>query len=218
MNTLQESIKRRPKIMIVDDDALLLRAVSMVLEEGGFDSVACSDGPKAMQLAETEEIDLILLDVVMPAMSGIEVCKKIKESAKGRRIPVVFLSGQGHSKDVVLGLEAGADGYLSKPIDPEVLLARVRALLRFQAAQQNEGDATTPNFQELLQERIAKLSSTKGLSKREQEVLQLLLLGRNSQDIGLVLGITPRTAKFHQANILAKLGAESRFDLIRLIL
>lgn len=208
----------RQRVLVVDDDRLVRRAIALTLDGGGFEVLACERGDAAVKLVSAEKVHLMLLDVVMPHMSGLEVCRQVKAMPRGKSLPVVFLSGQGHSKDIVAGLDAGADGYIEKPIEPGVLLARVRSILRFSDSQKPISEARTPSLQDLLGHRLDELARTGGLSRREQEVLQLLLLGRTVADIGLVLGIAPRTAKFHQANILAKLGAESRFDLMRLLL
>lgn len=205
-------------MLVVDDDPLVLRTLTLMLREGGFEPLECDAGESALQIVAARKVDLVLLDLVMPRMNGLDVCKQIKATSTGKSIPVLFLTAQGDITNIVNGLDAGADGYLEKPIELPELVARLRAMLRFQGAQRSSAVNEPPSLQDLLNERVAALSAASGLSRREQEVLELLLLGRTVSDIGLVLGITPRTAKFHQTNVLNKLGAESRFDLMRLLL
>ena len=205
------------RVMVVDDDAIVCRSISRMLRGSGFDPVECPDGATALQLLEAQRFDLLLVDVVMPNMDGLELCRKLRASAAWHSIPIVLLTARAQSADVAAGLEAGADCYLQKPIELLVLQTRLRSLLRFQQAQRGADPQGPPSLQDMINARVTELSAAAGLSPREQQVLHLLLLGRNVSDIGLVLGISSRTAKFHQANILNKLGAESRFDLMRLL-
>ncbi len=204
------------RILVVDDDSLVRRAIVSMLELCGYGVVACEDGLAAAESVERERPDLVLLDVMMPKLNGLEVCRRIKRTAHGRSIPVVLLTARSTPEDVITGLDAGADEFLTKPIEANVLEARVRALLRFKHAMTAHHDG--PSLPQLVQARVHSLSDDAGLSPREREVLDLLLLGRTMEEIALVLDIKPRTVKFHQANLLAKLGAESRLDLLRLIL
>ncbi len=218
MSAPELSVRPRPLVLVVDDEPLVGRALVGMLQDGEFDAIDCKDGEIALQLIATHHVDLVLLDMIMPRMNGLEVCKRLKSSEQGRTMPVVFLTAQGQTSDIVGGFAAGADGYLEKPVRGAVLRATLHALLRFRDVQRRTQALGAQTLQELLRERVTSLAAASALSRREQEVLELLLLGRTVSDIGLVLGISPRTAKFHQTNVLTKLGAESRFDLMRLLL
>jgi len=204
------------RVLLVDDDGLVRRTITTMLESCDYRVLALANGDEALDQLEQLTFDLAILDVMMPGLSGLEVCRRIKGSQRGRALPVVLLTALGEPEDVIAGLEAGADEFLTKPIHLPVLQARLRALLRFQAVQRDSG--VMPTLPELVAARVSELAARGALSPRERQVLDLLLLGRTMEEIGLVLEISARTVKFHQANVLDKLGAESRLDLLRLIL
>ena len=114
-------------IALADDDARMVRLVRGNLEKAGFRVVTATDGPGAIELVENEEPDLLVLDVMMPGMDGVEVLKRLREFTW---LPVIILSGRDEELDIVRGLEAGADDYVSKPFAARELLARLRAVLR----------------------------------------------------------------------------------------
>ena len=116
-----------PKILVVEDDPGVATMVGIILADAGYDSVICDDGAAAPATFSAENPDLVLLDVMLPGMSGIEVCRSIRETAG---TPIIMLTAKDSSEDIVAGLEAGADDYLTKPFDKSVLIARIRARLR----------------------------------------------------------------------------------------
>ncbi|MGO1911374.1 MAG: MtrAB system response regulator MtrA [Corynebacterium sp.] len=115
------------KVLVVDDDPAISEMLTIVLQGEGFDTVVVGDGPQAVEAAENEHPDLILLDLMLPGMSGIDVCRAVREFSA---VPIVMLTAKTHTVDVVLGLETGADDYVPKPFKPKELVARVRARLR----------------------------------------------------------------------------------------
>lgn len=115
------------KILVVDDDSAIAEMLTIVLQGEGFRTVVVGDGVEAVKAAEEHNPDLILLDVMLPGMNGIDVCKAIRESST---VPIVMLTARTDTVDVVLGLESGADDYVHKPFKPKELVARVRARLR----------------------------------------------------------------------------------------
>ncbi len=114
-----------PRILVADDDPHLREVVVFALQRAGFDVREVSDGRGAV--AGFADVDLVVLDIVMPEMDGIEACRQIRMRS---RVPIVFLSSRDEEFDRVLGLELGADDYLTKPFSPRELVARVRAVLR----------------------------------------------------------------------------------------
>ncbi|OSO86992.1 transcriptional regulator [Cylindrospermopsis raciborskii CENA303] len=116
------------KILVVEDDALIAYTLTNFLTDQNYAVEVANDGKTAWDLVETYEYDLILLDIVLPKLDGISLCKKIRSS--GRRVPILLLTGRDSSHDKAIGLDAGADDYVVKPCDEEELVARVRALLR----------------------------------------------------------------------------------------
>ena len=115
------------KILVVDDDDALREMVGLVLNAAGYHTVFAADGLNAVEVFKSEEPDLVLLDIMLPGQSGIEVCKQIR-SLSGT--PIVMLTAKGDTEDVVHGLEAGADDYVVKPHNGAELLARIKARLR----------------------------------------------------------------------------------------
>ena len=114
-------------IMVVDDDQDLAEMLGIVLNGSGFEVDLVNSGDQVMGLFNAHEPDLILLDVMLPGLSGIEVCKEISRTSM---VPIVMLTAKGDSHDVVLGLEAGADDYMVKPFNPSELVARIKVRLR----------------------------------------------------------------------------------------
>lgn len=116
-----------PKILVVDDDPAINEMLTIVLESEGFEAHPIMDGAAAVPAFRDYAPDLILLDLMLPGMNGVDICKEIrKESA----VPIVMLTAKTDTVDVVLGLESGADDYITKPFKPKELIARIRARLR----------------------------------------------------------------------------------------
>ena len=115
------------KVLVVDDDDALREMVGLVLAGAGYEPVFAADGIEAVEIFKSHEPDLVLLDIMLPGQSGIEVCRQIR-AVSG--VPIVMLTAKGDTEDVVLGLEAGADDYVVKPHKGAELLARVKARLR----------------------------------------------------------------------------------------
>ena len=117
----------KARVLVVDDDLALAEMLGIVLRNEGLDVVHCADGPSALEAFHQLRPDLVLLDVMLPGMDGIEVCRRIRAESG---IPIVMLSARTDTVDVVVGLESGADDYVVKPFKPHELIARVRARLR----------------------------------------------------------------------------------------
>jgi DNA-binding response OmpR family regulator len=115
------------KILVVDDDVSLRGLVSFALRQAGYFPLEANDGPEALAHLKREAPDLVILDVNLPGMSGFEVCRLIRAQTKA---PIMLLTVRNTEEDEVMGLDLGADDYLTKPFSPRALLARVRALLR----------------------------------------------------------------------------------------
>ncbi len=115
------------KILIVDDDSNICELLRLYLEKDGFSTVIASDGEEAVRFAESEKPDLMLLDIMLPKMDGWQVCREIRKTSE---LPIIMLTAKGETFDKVLGLELGADDYVSKPFDTKEVVARVKAVLR----------------------------------------------------------------------------------------
>ena len=153
-------MRNPPQILIADDKPSNVDILKMRLEAHGYEILTAEDGEQALASARTRQPDLILLDVMMPKMSGIEVCKKLKADDKVPFIPIILVTAKADPADIVAGLEAGAEEYLTKPVDQTALVARVKSMLRVKELH----DAT--------QSQAAELAAlNQGLEQRVQEQL-----------------------------------------------
>jgi class 3 adenylate cyclase len=149
------------RILVVDDTPVNLKLLGDLLTAKGYAVVTATNGPEALDKVAKEPLDLVLLDVMMPGMSGYDVCRKIREQPDTSMLPVVMVTALDPAQERVKGIEAGADDFLSKPINQQELLARVRSLLRIKE----------------LWDQISQLN--RGLEQRvEEQVAQLERLGR----------------------------------------
>ncbi|MFU8838848.1 MAG: response regulator transcription factor [Thiohalomonadaceae bacterium] len=202
------------RILLVDDDLALCELLAEYLTGEGL-SVACAhDGEQGLRLAQAEDWDAIVLDVMLPGMNGLDVLRALRQQAAP---PILMLSARGEDTDTVVGLELGADDYVSKPCSPRVLVARLRALFRRQQSGQDEhsgihiGDLSLDPASRSVQLAGQPLS----LTGAEFNLLQLLLrhagqlVSREqlaAQGLGTPLGAYDRRIETHMAHIRRKLG------------
>ena len=118
------------KILLVDDEPAQLELLRYNLEKAGFETILANNGRDAILMSEEHEPDLVVLDWMMPETSGIDVCRELRARADMRFLPIIMVSARGEEGDRALGLDSGADDYVSKPFSPRELVARVKALLR----------------------------------------------------------------------------------------
>jgi len=124
-----------PKILVVDDDPAISEMLTIVLESEGLKPIPVMDGNDAVPAFEEHEPDLILLDLMLPGMNGVDICRAIRRESS---VPIVMLTAKTDTVDVVLGLESGADDYITKPFKPKELIARIRARLRRSDSSESE--------------------------------------------------------------------------------
>lgn len=117
-------------ILIVDDEAEIRDLISYNLKKNDYNTLEASTGLEALEKVKQNNIDLILLDVMMPGMDGIEVCEKIRKDPSNSNVTICFLTARGEDYSQIAGLDAGADDYIAKPVKPRVLISRINALLR----------------------------------------------------------------------------------------
>jgi two-component system alkaline phosphatase synthesis response regulator PhoP len=125
-----EELMAGKTILIVEDDEDILELVRYNLAKEGYEVAGVRSGEEAIRLVDSMKPDLVVLDLMLPGLDGLEVCKLIKNDEKVRYISIVMLTAKGEEADIVTGLELGADDYITKPFSPRVLIARVRAVLR----------------------------------------------------------------------------------------
>ncbi|MGD1058847.1 MAG: response regulator transcription factor [Solirubrobacteraceae bacterium] len=168
------------RLLVVDDDPSVREALALVLDLGGFDVVTASDGREAIRTLSVDSPDAVILDVLMPGLDGLEVCRRMR--AIGNHTPVLMLTARTEVSDRVAGLEAGADDYLVKPFAREELIARLRALLRRTGW---EGEESTLRFADLELDPIAHEVRRDGrlLELTRTEFLLLELLMRHPRQV-----------------------------------
>ena len=118
------------KILVVDDEEDILELVRYNLARDGYRVVCAASGEQALSRAKSEPFDLIVLDLMLPGIDGLEVAKMLKSKPETRHIPIIMLTAKGEEADIVTGLELGADDYVTKPFSPRILIARVKAVIR----------------------------------------------------------------------------------------
>jgi Response regulators consisting of a CheY-like receiver domain and a winged-helix DNA-binding domain len=125
----------RETILIVEDEEEIQELLQYNLSKDGFRSVSVLSGEDAIKKVRAEHYDCILLDLMLPGMDGLDVCRALKKDEKTRSIPVIMLTAKGEEPDIVTGLELGADDYIVKPFSPKVLIARIKTVLRRKSAE-----------------------------------------------------------------------------------
>ncbi|MHA6250431.1 response regulator transcription factor [Oceanobacillus sp. CAU 1775] len=131
-------MKRPIKVLIIEDDGNIVELIQLYMDKVGFSSIYAHDGEEGLELFFKESPDCILLDIMLPKMSGWEVCKAIR--LEDKKVPIIMLTGKGETYDVINGLDIGADDYIVKPFDPNELTARVKTVLRRTVLSESEKD------------------------------------------------------------------------------
>ena len=164
-----------PRILIVDDNPMNVDILQTRLAAHGYETVTAGDGEEALVIAREKQPDLILLDIMMPKMDGMEVCRQLKRDPTLPFMPIILVTARSESKDIVAGLEAGGDEYLTKPVDQAALVARVKSMLRMKALYDQVQEQTAR-----LEVQRAQLSEwNRALEQRVQdEVTKVERLGR----------------------------------------
>lgn len=222
------------KVLIVEDDLAIREALEEAIAADGHATVGAGDGAEAVRLFLQEPFDLVLLDLMLPLLSGYDVCRKIRE--KNRAVPIIMLTAKGEEIDKVLGLELGADDYVTKPFGVREILARVHAAFRRQdvaaasAPAPNGGGTDTFYFGETLIDRkrftATRRDGSSELTARELNLLEVFHRRKGevlSRDLLLneVWGIdylgTTRTLDQHVAQVRKKVEREGSTKLIKTI-
>jgi len=138
-------VQKQWHILVVDDETDILELVEFNLMKQGFRTISAKDGEQALQLARNVKPDAIILDLMLPGISGLEVCRSLKSDKNTRDIPIIMLTARGEEEDIVKGLETGADDYVTKPFSPKVLVARLKSVLR--RNEQNKSDTDIIDYQ-----------------------------------------------------------------------
>lgn len=163
-------------ILIVEDEPEIARLIQLALEKEGFSCRICSDGLSALQVFREQQPDLIVLDLMLPGLDGLEVCARIRQKPGTKDPYILMLTARGEEIDRVIGLSTGADDYLVKPFSPRELVARVRALLRRSMRQTGQQHIyRTPHFTV----DVDRHTASRGLDAKDEETLDLTTLEFN---------------------------------------
>lgn len=130
------------RILVVDDEDDILELAEYNLSKEGYEVVSARSGEEALKKIESDQPDMILLDLMLPGVDGYEVTRQIKRNPETAEIPIIMITAKGEESDIVTGLELGAEDYVTKPFSPKVLIARVRAVLRRKQQKRPEADAS----------------------------------------------------------------------------
>ncbi|HEX3501531.1 MAG TPA: phosphate regulon transcriptional regulator PhoB [Stellaceae bacterium] len=217
----------KPLVLIVEDEAALATMLSYNLEKEGFDVCTASDGEEALiQIAEHKP-DVVLLDWMLPLVSGIEVCRQIRRDLASRTLPIIMLTARGEDSDRVRGLTSGADDYVVKPFSPAELIARLRAVMRrAQPASAEEVLRFADLAMDLVAHRVARDGTPVHLGPTEFRLLRFLMQrpGRvfsREQLLDRVWGhdvyVEVRTVDVHIRRLRKALNAGKAVDLIRTV-
>jgi two-component system phosphate regulon response regulator PhoB len=216
-----------PLIMVVEDEAALVTLLRYNLEREGFRVAAACDGEEALLLAREQKPDLVLLDWMLPLLSGIEVCRQLRRMPESRGVPIIMLTARGEEGDKLRGLDSGADDYVTKPFSPTELIARVRAVLRrTRPALDGEVLAYEDLTMDLASHRVRRAGRDVHLGPTEFRLLRHLMehQGRvfsREQLLDLVWGrdvyVEPRTVDVHIRRLRKALNRDDETDLIRTV-
>lgn len=221
------------RILVIEDDDAIREGLVEALEADGHETIAAPDGPSALQLFETRSPDLVLLDLMLPGVNGYDLCRRFREADK--QVPILMLTAKSEEIDKVLGLELGADDYITKPFSLRELLARVHSALRrlqfshTQSTDKPSGNETFPFGDAVVDPRTYEVSregQTEVLSGREFELLKYFANHPNavlSRDelLNAVWGVnyfgTTRTLDQHVAQLRRKVAGEHGLKLIQTV-
>ncbi len=214
-------------ILAVDDEVHILELISFNLKSAGYNVVTALTGEEALKRCEVEKPSLVLLDIMLPGIDGLEVCRRLKGDRTTSNIPIIMLTARGDEVDKILGLELGADDYITKPFSVRELAARVKSLLR-RVAPQQESEPQTLRCGDIVID-ITNYEAFKGgeklsLTLKEFELLKVLVLSRGkvlTRDFLLdriwgyeYYGET-RTVDVHIRHLRQKLGEEPYIETVR---
>ena len=217
----------KPTILIVEDEAPLLTLLRYNLEKQGFRVEEATDGQEALLRVAESRPDLVLLDWMLPSLSGIEVCRQIRRKPATRDLPVIMVTARTEDQDAVRALDIGADDYITKPFVVDALLARIRALLRRSGTVATKG---TLSFLDLSMDqdahRVTRAGRALHLGPTEYRLLEFFLShpGRvfsREQLLDAVWGrdihVEPRTVDVHIRRLRRAVNAEGEADIIRTV-
>ena len=188
-------------VLLIDDELVNIKILSDILK-GEYEVIFATSGEEGVHRAVESLPDLILLDVMMPGMDGYAVCSRLQQDTRTAGIPVVYVTALGSTAQEVKGLNTGAIDYITKPINGEIVKARVRNHLKFRRVVQ------TVAMDEPEDERMAKMT------ERQQEIFRWVQEGKTNWEIARIIGCSEENVKYHMKNILRIMGSYNRTQAV----
>lgn len=219
-------IDNRPHVLIIEDETPLITMLRYNLENDGYRVSEAVDGEEALLLVAEGPPDLVLLDWMLPSLSGIEVCRRMRRINPMRTVPIIMLTARGEESDRVRGLDAGADDYITKPFSPRELLARVRAVMRRARPSENDLLIYADIQMDLARHKVQRSGVEVHLGPTEYRLLRHFLespglVFSREQLLDAVWGrdvyVEARTVDVHIRRLRKILNDEGRADLIRTV-
>jgi DNA-binding NarL/FixJ family response regulator len=218
------------ELLLVDDEPGLRQAVQAYLEDSGFTVHVASNARDGLELLQKTSPELVISDIMMPQVDGYQFLKQLREDPRYESLPVVFLTARGMTADRIQGYQAGCDAYLSKPFDPDELVAIVQNLLDRRAVLNKAAeDSETPDIADMARQiaEIRGILMQRGaiaqtpapirldLTPREQSVLELVAEGLMNKEIARRLDTSVRNVEKYVSRLFSKTGTNSRTELVR---
>lgn len=173
----KNKMDRQKTILIVDDEEDILGLVEFHVQQQGYKTLKAASGETALKLARNEKPDLVILDLMLPGIGGLDVCKYLKSEPSTAHVPIIMLTAKGEETDIVKGLELGADDYVTKPFSPKVLMARLKSVIRRKDGSA-DGKTGLSHYREITidpgRRKIKVAETTIELTYTEFEILQFL--------------------------------------------
>ncbi len=217
----------KPLVLVVEDEAALATMLRYNLEKQGFRVEEAADGQEALTRIAKTQPDLVLLDWMLPLMSGLEVCRQIRRRPDTRDLPVIMVTARAEEQDAVRGLNTGADDYIAKPFSMDALFARMRALLRRSAGMPAKGQLTFHDISmDLAAHRVMRNDRPIHLGPTEFRLLEFFMqhprrVFAREEVLDAVWGrdihVEPRTVDVHIRRLRKAINAEGELDVIRTV-
>ncbi|MCW8306832.1 phosphate regulon transcriptional regulator PhoB [Acidiphilium sp. PA] len=221
------SESNRPLVLVVEDEAPLVTLLRYNLEKSGFRVDEAGDGNEALTKITETPPDLVLLDWMLPTLSGIELCRQLRRRPATRSLPVIMLTARAEDQDAVRGLETGADDYITKPFSPEALVARIRALLRRTGAAPAKAPLQFADMElDPTTHKVTRAGKVLHLGPTEFRLLEFFMRHPrrvfSREDVlnavwGRDIHVEPRTVDVHIRRLRKAINGENELDLVRTV-
>jgi DNA-binding NarL/FixJ family response regulator len=195
-------LHEKPTILVIDDEAINIQVISEILDDD-YDIIFATQGQEGIRLARETSPDIILLDVKMPGMDGYEVCARLQEDHRTAAASIIFVTALDSTVQEIQGLEAGAIDYITKPLTPQIVRARIRNHLELRRKMRHPASYEA-----------AAGAAIDGISSRQKEILEWIQAGKTNGEIATIISSSKANVKYHVGKIMNKLDTHNRTQLI----